>query len=398
MIIIYKKKSMRTSLKSILFSLQMLFFAPAVLLAQAAPAAPAKAVESSLPSPVFLAMLGFAVLLLFAIAVLANVLKNLSFSYRDKLLKEKQSVAAKAMLLLVLAFASSVTAIAAEADTAAVIPSSPFIAGILKKEFYTLAGFVVFELIIVFALLLMVRYMICLIVAKPELAGKPDVAGVVQKAKKISFWDRFHNTVPVSEEQDIVLDHDYDGIKELDNNLPTWWKWGFYLTILVAFVYMWYYHSGAGPTQLEEYAAEVKAGEEAKEAYLAKSAGNVDENTVKMGDDVSISSGKALYASNCAACHAPDGGGLVGPNLTDSYWLHGGSISDVFKSIKYGWADKGMKSWKDDFSPKQIADLSTFIKSLNGTTPAAPKDKQGELYTEGTENNVRDTSKAIAIN
>ena len=195
-----------------------------------------------------------------------------------------------------------------------------------------------------------------------------------------------------------MLDHDYDGIRELDNNLPAWWKYGFYLTIVVAFVYVWYYHSGAGPTQLDEYAAEVKAGEEAKEAYLAKSAGNIDENTVKMGDEASISSGKTLYASNCAACHAPDGGGTVGPNLTDSYWLHGGSISDVFKSIKYGWADKGMKSWKDDFSPKQIADLSTFIKSLNGTTPAAPKDKQGELYTEGSEEKAPDSTKAIAVN
>ena len=391
---------MRTSLKSILLSLQVLLFAPVVLLAQSEPAAPAKAAASSLPDPVFLALLGFSILLLFAIAVLANVLKNLSFAYRDKLRKAKESVAAKATLLLLISYGFATSAIAAEADTAAAaaLPSSPYIAGVLKKEFYTLTGLVVFELTIVFALLLMVRYMIGLIVAKPGLALSPEAARAVKGAKKISFWDRFHNTVPVEEEQDIVLDHDYDGIRELDNNLPAWWKYGFYLTIVVAFVYVWYYHSGAGPTQLDEYAAEVKAGEEAKEAYLAKSAGNIDENTVKMGDEASISSGKTLYASNCAACHAPDGGGTVGPNLTDSYWLHGGSISDVFKSIKYGWADKGMKSWKDDFSPKQIADLSTFIKSLNGTTPAAPKDKQGELYTEGSEEKAPDSTKAIAVN
>jgi cytochrome c oxidase cbb3-type subunit 3 len=391
---------MRSSIKSIILSAQAVLLMPGLALAQAAPEVPAKASGSSLPDPVFLALLGFAILLLFAIAVLGNVLNNLALAYRDKLRKTKQSMAAKATLLLAAISLTTTSAFAAVADTAAtaVVPSSPYIAGVLKKEFYTLSGLVVFELIVVFALLLIIRFMIALIVAKPELAARPEVAEAVAAAKKVSFWDRFHNTVPVSQEQDILLDHDYDGIKELDNNLPGWWKYGFYLTIVVAFVYMWYYHSGAGPTQYDEYAAEMKAGEEAKAAYLAKSSGNVDENTVKMGDAASITSGKTLYAGSCAACHAPDGGGSVGPNLTDSYWLHGGSISDVFKSIKYGWADKGMKSWKDDFSPKQIADISSYIKSLNGSSPAAPKEKQGELYTEGSEENSSDSTKAIAVN
>ena len=391
---------MRTSIKSIFLATTALVVAPMLLLAQAAPAAQSAEAASELPNPVFLALVGLAIVLLFAIAALGGVLRNLSLAYRDKLRTTKQGPGVKATLL-VLALTGIVTPVgAAVADTAAadIAPSSPYIAGILKHEFYALTGLIAFELLIVFALLLMVRYMISMIAAKPELAGKPEVENALSKAKKVSFWDRFHNTVPVSEEQDIVLDHEYDGIRELDNNLPAWWKYGFYLTIIISFVYVWYYHSGAGPTQMDEYAAEVKAGEDAKAAYLAKSSGNVDENTVKMGDAASISAGKTLYASSCAACHAPDGGGSVGPNLTDSYWLHGGSISDVFKSIKYGWADKGMKSWKDDFSPKQIADISSYVKSLAGTTPAAPKEKQGELYVEGTEQQVQDSTSTIAVN
>jgi len=391
---------MRTSIKSIFLAATALVLAPMLLLAQADPAVQSAEAASNLPNPVFLALVGLAVVLLFAIAALGGVLRNLSLAYWDKLKTAKQGAAAKATLLLLALTGTTSSVIAAAVDTAAaeIAPSSTYIAGILKHEFYALTGLIAFELLIFFALLLMVRYMIRLIVAKPELAVKPEVASALAKAKKVSFWDRFHNTIPVSEEQDIVLDHEYDGIRELDNNLPAWWKYGFYLTILISFVYVWYYHSGAGPTQMDEYAAEVKAGEEAKAAYLAKTSGNIDENTVKMGDAASISAGKTLYASSCAACHASDGGGSVGPNLTDSYWLHGGSISDVFKSIKYGWADKGMKSWKDDFSPKQIADISSYIKSLEGTTPAAPKEKQGELYTEGSEDKVADSSRSIAIN
>jgi cytochrome c oxidase cbb3-type subunit 3 len=101
-----------------------------------------------------------------------------------------------------------------------------------------------------------------------------------------------------------------------------------------------------------------------------------------MLDEAGIASGATIFQTACAACHAKDGGGGVGPNLTDEYWLHGGSLSDVFKSIKYGWPDKGMKSWKDDFSPKQIAELTSYIKSIKGTKPAAPKEKQGEIYQE----------------
>jgi cytochrome c oxidase cbb3-type subunit 3 len=95
-----------------------------------------------------------------------------------------------------------------------------------------------------------------------------------------------------------------------------------------------------------------------------------------------ITEGATLYSKNCIACHGDKGQGGVGPNLTDDYWIHKGGIRDIFYTIKYGWAEKGMKSWKEDFSPVQIAQLASFVKTLHGTNPPAPKEKQGELYTE----------------
>jgi len=116
---------------------------------------------------------------------------------------------------------------------------------------------------------------------------------------------------------------------------------------------------------------------------MKKSANNVDETTVKLlSDNANLAVGKDLFMASCTACHGKLGEGTVGPNLTDDYWLHGGGLKDVFKSIKYGWPDKGMKSWKEDFSPMQIAQLTSYIKTLKGTNPPKAKEKQGDLYTE----------------
>ena len=125
----------------------------------------------------------------------------------------------------------------------------------------------------------------------------------------------------------------------------------------------------------------MQEAEQQREAYLAKAKNNVDENTVKQLTDASdLDAGKKAFTTMCAACHAADGGGGVGPNLTDEYWLHGGSVKDIFKTITYGWPDKGMKSWKDDYSPLQIQQLTSYVMSLHGTKPATPKEAQGEIY------------------
>lgn len=338
------------------------------------------------------------VVLTFAIAVLANVLKNLAYAYRDKIKQQKKSGVTPGKTLLSVVFFLFVSVPVMAADATGAAPQVPeVIAGIKASQFYMLAGLIVLQLLIVISLTLLIRILVKELTKKTGIESVPAVTP--EALKKPSFWNRFHRAVEVEKEADILLDHEYDGIRELDNSLPPWWKYSFYLTIVISVVYMWYYHwGGNGPSSYDEYAVAVQKGEEEKALYLAKSANNVDENTVKMGDPASILAGEKLYQSVCAACHAADGGGSVGPNLADAYWLHGGSISDVFKSIKYGWPDKGMKSWNEDFSPKQIADISSFIMSLQGTTPAAPKEKQGELYTEPLPGNAGSdtTSREIA--
>lgn len=365
--------------------------------AESSPAT-AEATGSSF-NPVLICMIALSIVLLFAIAVLGGVLKSVAAAYGNKMRQQKSNAALKTILALVICTGTGVTTFAADGAAAEAVSSTPsIIGGMAATEFYFLAGFIGFELIIIVALVLFIRTIVQLITANPELAASEQAKAALAKAKRIPFWDRFNKSVDIEKEHDIMLDHNYDGIQELDNSLPPWWKYGFYFTILLAVVYIWYYHAGGnGPSSYDEYVAEVQRGEEAKAAYLAKSANNVDENTVKMGDAASISSGANIFQTSCAACHAKDGGGGVGPNLTDDYWLHGGDIKDIFKSVKYGWPDKGMKSWKDDFSPRQLADLASYIKSLKGSKPAAPKEQQGELYVEGSSNDAGKTDQGVVV-
>jgi cytochrome c oxidase cbb3-type subunit 3 len=182
----------------------------------------------------------------------------------------------------------------------------------------------------------------------------------------------------VEKEADVMLDHDYDGIRELDNALPPWWKYGFIITIAIAFVYLGYFHAfGSGKNPTEEYAAEMESARIEKEIYESNNKDKVDENNIAMADASGIKAGQILYETNCVACHIKDGGGNVGPNLTDDYWLHKGSLNDIYKTIKNGYPDKGMQSWAKTFSPKEISLLASYVKSLKGTKPAAPESPPG---------------------
>jgi cytochrome c oxidase cbb3-type subunit 3 len=195
----------------------------------------------------------------------------------------------------------------------------------------------------------------------------------------------FTKAVPVEKEADVLLDHDYDGIKELDNALPPWWKYGFYFTIAVAVLYLLRYHVWkTGPDPIQEYNQEMKVAAAQIEEYRKKAGESVDEKTVTMANAAGIAEGDKLFHSNCFACHGPQGQGGVGPNLTDNYWLHGGTINDVFKTIKYGWPDKGMQSWAKMYSPSQIKDLASYVKSLAGTNPPNPKAPQGDLFVDNS--------------
>jgi cytochrome c oxidase cbb3-type subunit 3 len=199
------------------------------------------------------------------------------------------------------------------------------------------------------------------------------------KSSKQSVWNKLIGLRPISEEKDMMLDHDFDGIKELDNPTPVWFNAMFYGSILFALVYLLNYHVLEwSPLQDEEYAIEMKAAEASKGVLLAKAGNLIDETTVKVDGDAGVlAAGKTVYMQNCVACHAPDGGGTVGPNLTDEYWIHGGTVNNIFKTIKYGIPEKGMISWEKTLTVKQTSDVSNFILSLQGTKPANPKEPQG---------------------
>lgn len=206
------------------------------------------------------------------------------------------------------------------------------------------------------------------------------------KDKGPNFFYKLINSlsglVPIEKEADLQLDHDYDGIHELDNSLPPWWLYLFYATIAWAGIYFYVYQlSDIGQNQEEEYEISVKEGENIRIAFLAKQADAVDEtNVVFLDDNQSLAEGKSIYMSNCLACHGQEGQGGVGPNFTDEYWIHGGGIKDLFKTVKYGVPQKGMISWRSQLSPSDMQKVSSFILTLQGTDPPNAKKRQGKLY------------------
>jgi cytochrome c oxidase cbb3-type subunit 3 len=196
------------------------------------------------------------------------------------------------------------------------------------------------------------------------------------------FKDKLTDNVAIEEEGSIDLGHDYDGIRELDNNLPPWWKYGFYLTIVYAVLYWFVFHESSA----DMYEQEMELAAIEKAEYQESQANSVDENTIVMLDDgVSLAGGKATFDMLCAVCHKPDGGGTIGPNLTDEYWLHGGDIKDVFTTIKYGVEGKNMIAWADQLSPKEMAEVASYVMTLRGTNPPDAKAPEGELYVPKTE-------------
>jgi len=312
------------------------------------------------------------------IVALSSVMKNITNSemFNAKLRKraeQNKSKTTAAGLVLLLSFAS---ASASAAGTVA--PASDRIGGVDQFTFYTMVSLIILELVFIGTMLYTMSSFI-------KADAVETVAEGVKRPKEKTILDKFiSDAVDVEDEGSVLLDHDYDGIKELDNNLPPWWKYGFYATIVVAFVYMVNYHvTGTSPLQKEEYKLAMKQAEAELAEYRKNSANNVDETTVKvLSATEDLSAGKNIFMNSCSVCHGKLGEGGAGPNLTDAYWIHGGSIKDIFKTIKYGYPEKAMKSWKDEYSPMQIAQVASFVKTLVGTNPPNPKEKQGELYVE----------------
>ncbi len=195
------------------------------------------------------------------------------------------------------------------------------------------------------------------------------------------FWTFINRSTPVEDEKDILLDHNYDGIRELDSRVPPWFSWLFYLTIIFAVYYMLNYHVlGTGKLMYEEYNDEMQAAA-VQRAELIRSGAFINEETVtKLTDPSALEEGKEIFSTNCVACHGTDGGGIVGPNLTDKYWIHGGGIKNVFTTIKYGVPAKGMISWQTQLNPNQMQEVASYVLSLQGTSPAAPKAPEGNIW------------------
>lgn len=216
--------------------------------------------------------------------------------------------------------------------------------------------------------------------------GKTDSGAGVSEASSESvvsrWWDNLIGLKPIEKEADLDLDHDYDGIHELDNNLPPWWLYLFYFTIAFAIGYLYIFQfSDIGPSQKEEYEMAMEEGEKAKLAYIANVGSTVDEtNVTLLTDEGDLAAGKEIFVGNCAACHGQLGEGGIGPNFTDKYWLHGGDVKDLFKVVKYGVPEKGMISWQSQLRPVDMQKVTSYILSLQGTNPPNQKEKQGELY------------------
>ncbi len=208
---------------------------------------------------------------------------------------------------------------------------------------------------------------------------------VQEEAKKPSavkeWWEAINGLQPVEKESSLTTDHEYDGIKELDNNLPPWWKWMFYATIVFSVFYLANYHLlGTGKTQDEEYIAEMISAEKEVAAYKAQLAASAGDVEVPVTGPEAIAAGKKVYMNFCSACHGNEGQGGIGPNFVDRYWIHGGSMEDIIATVENGVPAKGMISWKNQLSPPEIQQVSAFIYALEGGNPANQKAPQGTLY------------------
>ena len=212
----------------------------------------------------------------------------------------------------------------------------------------------------------------------------------LEEAQSFSFADSklmkmLTRSKDIEEEADVMLDHDYDGIKELDNVLPPWWVYLFYGCIIFAVVYLVRFHVIGDYTQAEEYEKEVALAEEAHAKYLltAPDLVNVD-NVELLTDAASIAEGKKVYeANNCISCHGQNLEGGIGPNLVDANWINGGGVKNIFRLVSEGSTNNPvMAPWKDVIKPSDIQKLASYIVSLGGTNPANAKEAEGEIWVD----------------
>lgn len=211
-----------------------------------------------------------------------------------------------------------------------------------------------------------------------------------------NMYKRLTKTREIEKEGEIILDHNYDGIRELDNVLPPWWVYLFYATIIFGVVYLIRFHVAGDYDQKLEYEQEVAAAKIAIEEYKKTAKDLVDVNTVEfLSEAADLSAGEKIFTTSCVVCHMADGGGGIGPNLTDEYWILGGGIKNVFNTISEGGRDgKGMIAWKQSLKPLEMAQVASYILTLGGTTAANPKAPEGEIWVDPDAPESEETNEA----
>lgn len=183
----------------------------------------------------------------------------------------------------------------------------------------------------------------------------------------------------------LIKGHKYDGIQEYDNPMPGWWLWLFWITVAFAPLYVIGINMGFIDTyedDLQEGLAELEATRAAYAAANPTFEADAETLAEVAADPAMVEAGAEHYALACAACHGDQGQGLIGPNLTDDYWIHGASLPDIYTVIAEGVTEQGMPAWSVQFAPQDIGQLTAFVESLKGTTPPNPKEPQGELVEE----------------
>lgn len=333
-------------------------------------------------NPLAIIMIILMIILLIVIAVLANIVVGAADVKAKERKAERINKAATKVVSIVLFLAPSLSLLAQDNTTEVAKAVDTSIGGLAASTFYIMSVVIFLELLVILALLFNIKMLIRK--EKERVAQLTEIEAAEEKKTRLSWWDRVNKLKPVSQEAELDLGHEYDGIRELNNRLPPWWLYGFYLTIIFAVVYLWRFHvSHTAPSSEQEYVRSVEQAELQIAAYLKEKGDAVDENTVTLlTSPEDISAGKIVYIKSCASCHKDNGAGDVGPNLTDDFWLHGNDVKSVFKTVKYGI--NAMPQWQNTYSNKQIAQVVSYIKSLHGSNPSNPKAPQGVEMKEET--------------